>query len=146
MTLVDSATAKGANVPTVKNETADEPVELGIYEVEPGVVLKLTAADYAADQARRKEAAANHAAWKSADLPKAADAAPAGEVPLSTLKVAELTAIAEGRGLSTTGNKAALVARIGGVESTPDPDDEPAQPPADGATTTETEIPLTPAV
>lgn len=120
-------------MPSVVNETAEQPAKLERYEVEPGVVLKMTAEDYERDQERRRADEANRAAYRSLLAGTDAPAAEAGTdvVPLTVLSKAELQELAEKRGLPTSGSKDAIAARfVAGDEA--EADEPEADPDADG--------------
>ena len=120
MALVTSGAAGRARKeslmpPAVVNETADTPAKLEKVEIPPGSgnFFKMSAADAKAAQDRAAADAANPAAYQT--LVTGSLAAPSGpaEVGLTVLSKAELVALAEARGLSTSGTKAEIAARFG---------------------------------
>lgn len=120
-------------MPAVANPVADVPVKLERIEVEPGVVLKLSAKDADAYKARKaaeaKTAAAYAALVSGAGQPEIESPAAPAEVPLTILSKAELVTLAEARGLSAKGTKAEIAARFAegarADESAPAPETEP---------------------
>jgi hypothetical protein len=113
-------------MPTVVNQTSEKPVELVKVEIGPGHFLKLSPADAAAREARLQAEAEQRAAYQAlafggAEPEVTAPAGPA-EVPLTVLTRAELVALAEARGLATSGNKPAIAARFAGGATTEEPE------------------------
>lgn len=128
MALITSA--KGANMPAVENATADIPRKVGRHTfVVDGqeVTLKMTDDEAAAYQKNLDEQHANRLAWQRLTAGIADEPAAEREsdvVPLTVLKKDELVALAEARGLKTSGSKADIAARFIDGAADDDSDDQ----------------------